>query len=137
MSLIRLNRHPPPRQLLVFAVAWLIFVGVLGLVQWRHDRPPVALVCWSLAVMVPLAGLVWREGLRRLYVGLAYATFPIGFVVSTLMLVLLYYLVVTPIGLVLRLCRYDPLERKFDRQAGTYWQPRPARRDPVSYFRQH
>lgn len=137
MSLIRLNRHPSPRQLMVFAVAWLIFVGGLGLFLWRHGRPTGAMICWGLAVGVPLAGLAWREGLRRLYVGLAYATFPIGFVVSTLVLVLLYYLVVTPIGLVLRLCRYDPLERKFDREAETYWRPRPPRRDPASYFRQH
>lgn len=137
MSLIRINRHPPPRQLLVFAVAWMIFAGVVGLAQWRHGRPAGAIACWSLAVVVPLAGLAWREGLRRLYVGLAYVTFPIGFVVSTLVLVLLYYLVVTPIGLVLRLCRHNPLGRGFDRPAGTYWQPRSTPRDPASYFRQH
>lgn len=137
MSLIRINRHPPPRQLLVFAAAWLVFTGVLGLVSWRNNYPAGAMVCWGLAAGVPLAGLVWREGLRRLYVGLTYATWPIGFVVSTLVLVLIYYLLVTPIGLILRLCRYDPLDRRFDGTADTYWRPRATRRDPTGYFRQH
>lgn len=137
MSLIRINRHPPLRQLLVFAGAWLVFTGVLGLVQWRNNYPVGAMVCWALATGVPLVGLVWREGLRRLYVGLTYATWPIGFVVSTLVLVLLYYLVMTPIGLILRLCRYDPLDRRFDGAAATYWRVRPVRRAPASYLRQH
>lgn len=137
MSLIRINRHPPPRQLIVFAVAWMVFVGLIGLAQWRHGRPNGAMVCWSLAIVVPLIGVVWREGLRLLYVGLSCATYPIGFAVSSLVLVVLYYAVLTPIGLILRLCRYDPLHRRFDRDASSYWHPRSVRRDPASYFRQH
>ena len=122
---------------MVFACAWLVFLGLLGLAQSTHDRPVVAKICWGLAVMVPLAGAVWREGLRRLFVGLSYATYPIGLAVSSVVLVTLYYVVLTPIGLILRLCRYDPLGRRFDRQSGSYWQPRAVRRNPASYFRQH
>jgi RsiW-degrading membrane proteinase PrsW (M82 family) len=137
MSLIRINHRPSPRQLLVFAVAWLVFTGLLGLRQWTHDRSTAAMVCWALAVVVPLAGAAWREGLRLFYVGLCYVTYPVGFVVSSLMLGLLYYGVLTPVGLILRLCRYDPLHRRFERRAASYWLPRPDRREPGSYFRQH
>jgi hypothetical protein len=137
MSLIRLNRHPSSRQLLVFAFAWLVVLGLLGLAQWRHGRPTFALVGWSLAVGVPLVGAAWKEGLRLLFVSLSYATYPIGLVVSSVVLVALYYLVLTPIVLVLRLCHYDPLQRRFDRAAASYWQPRVGRRAPASYFRQH
>ena len=137
MSLIRLNRHPTQRQLLVFALAWLVFVALLGFSQWTHARPRLALVCWTTAVLVPLAGAFWREGLRRLFVGLSLATYPVGLVVSSAVLVLLYYGVLTPLALILRLCRYDPLQRRFDRNAATYWQRRPANRDTAGYFRQH
>ena len=137
MSLIRITHRPSPRQLSVFALAWLVFAGLLGLAQWMHGRPAVALACWTLAGLVPLGGAVWREGLRRLYVGLSYATYPVGFVVSSLMLGVLYYGVLTPVGLILRLCRYDPLHRRFEHGAESYWQPRPDRREPASYFRQH
>lgn len=137
MSLIRLNRHPSPRQLLVFALAWLVFAGLAGFAQRLQGRPALANLCWVLAAGVPLIGAVWREGLRRLFVGLSYATLPVGFVVSTLVLVGIYYAVLTPIGLILRLCRYDPLQRRFDRAAVSYWQRRSGRRDPAGYFRQH
>jgi len=137
MSLIRINRHPPPRQLLVFALAWLVFVGGIGLAQWFKARPTAAVACWMLAGAVPLIGAVWREGLRLLYVGLSYATYPIGLVVSSVVLTALYYVVLTPIGLILRLARHDALQRRFDSAAPSYWHQRPVSREPASYFRQH
>jgi hypothetical protein len=137
MTLIRINSRPSSRQLLVFAAAWLVFVGGLGLVQWTKDRPTAALVCGGLALGVPLIGAGWHEGLRLLYVGLSYATYPIGFVVSSVVLVALYYVVLTPIGLILRLCGHDALSRRFDPAAASYWHQRPGPRRPDSYFRQH
>lgn len=41
-------------------------------------------------------------------------------VIVRAVLTLVYYLIVTPLGLVLRLLR-DPLARRLDRRAGTYW----------------
>ncbi|MFI5336179.1 MAG: hypothetical protein ACHQ5A_05325 [Opitutales bacterium] len=137
MSLIRINRRPSSRQLLVFALAWLLFVGALGFAQWWKARSGLAYVCWGLALGVPAVGAFWREGLRRLYVGLSYATYPIGYVVSSAVLTLLYYGVLTPLGLILWLCRYDPLQRRFDPEAASYWHKRPGPRRPESYFRQH
>ena len=135
MSLIRINTRPSARQLLVFALAWLVFVGLLGLAQWSKARPAAAIICWAVALGVPAIGAAWREGLRLLYVGLSYATFPIGFVVSSVVLVVIYYAVLTPIGLILRVCRHDPLQR--GARADSYWHKRPGPRSPASYFRQH
>ena len=134
MSLIRINHRPAPRQLLVFALAWAVFTGVVGWVQWSKGRAGFAGGCWALAGLVPVAGAFWREGLRRLYVGLSYATYPVGWVVSSAVLAVIYYAVLTPIGLILRVCGHDPLQR---RPAATYWHKRPAPRHPAGYFRQY
>jgi hypothetical protein len=50
---------------------------------------------------------------------------------------LIFYLVVTPVAVIMRLVGRDPMERTFDRSAKTYWKPR--RTDPSStrYFRQY
>ena len=74
--------------------------------------------------------------MRAVYVGLSCAAFPVGFVVSHVVMVLVYYGVVTPIGLVMRLLGHDPMHRGFDRDAATYWVERPAVHDPKRYFRQ-
>ena len=43
--------------------------------------------------------------------GLAVITFPIGFVLSYVILGLLFYAIIAPIGLLLRLFGKDPLDR--------------------------
>jgi hypothetical protein len=136
MSLIRITKNPSQRQLLVFAASWLVFLGALGVVGWVRGRHLHAEVFWTLAAALPLAGLASRRILRIAFVGLSYATYPIGLVVSNIVLALVYYLALTPIGLTMRLFRYDPLARKFDAAAPSYWIPRKTNKTPESYFKQ-
>jgi hypothetical protein len=137
MALLRVNHHPAPRQLLLFAVAWTIVAGTIGLFQWRGEHETLAQVCWAAAAAVPLVGALWREGLRRVYVGLTYAVFPLGWIISITILLVLYYGVLTPVGFLLRLRRHDPLQQTPASRADSYWRPRPPRRPAAGYFRQH
>ena len=60
-----------------------------------------------------------------------------GLVVSSVLMIVLFYLVVTPIGLLMRLRGMDPLKRSFDREAESYWIPRDANvTDKKNYERQ-
>jgi hypothetical protein len=135
MPLIRINKNPGGRQLAVFAAAWAAVLGAAGALYWRHGRHGAAEAAWAVAAAAPLLGAASMGALRRLYVFLSYAAYPVGFVVSHVALAAVYYLAITPIGLTMRLLRYDPLGRRFDRRAATYWTPRGAR--PVDdYFKQ-
>src|SRR4051794_2625165 len=58
-------------------------------------------------------GLVWPRALRVVYVGWMTLALLLGLVVSTLLLTLFFYLVVTPIGLFARLVGKDFLSRKW------------------------
>lgn len=42
-----------------------------------------------------------------------------------LLLTLLFYGVLTPLALLLRALRIDPLARRWDARAGSYWRTRP------------
>jgi apolipoprotein N-acyltransferase len=136
MALIRIDHHPSPRQLRIFAAAWLVFFAALGVLAWRRGSSGTALSLAIAAVAVPAIGLFWGELLRWVYVGMSYLAFPIGFVLSHVILAIVYYLVFTPIGLVMRLCGYDPMQRRFDPQARSYWSRRAAAPEPGRYFRQ-
>jgi len=137
MSLIRLNRNPGGRQLVVFAVAWLAVLGLLGWRSWLRGRHPAAEAIWALAAAVPLAGLLSPRLLRWVYVALSYATYPIGYAVSRVVLALVYYLALTPIGLTMRLFGHDPLLRRFDPAARSYWTARGGAKPAESYFQQY
>jgi hypothetical protein len=136
MSLIRINKNPSSRQLFVFAASWVVFMGALGAVGWFRGRHGHATMFWVLAAALPLAGLASRSLLRIAFLGLSYATYPVGIVVSNAVLALVYYLALTPIGLTMRLFRYDPLARKFDPAAQSYWIPRIPNKPAESYFKQ-
>ena len=51
----------------------------------------------------------------------------LGYFTSSLILCILYYCVLTPIGLIMRLFGKDLLDRRWDKEASSYWikkQPR-------------
>jgi hypothetical protein len=99
-------------------------------------HPAWAAILWGLAVVVRALGL-WRPAwVKPVFLGLALATWPIGWLVSHLALVFVYYLVITPIGMALRLASRDPLRRRFDRAAKTYWEPYDPNQGPERYLRQ-
>ena len=60
---------------------------------------------------------------------------PIGFVLSHVIMAIIFYLVITPIGLVFRLMGRDVLGRRMDRQRRTFWHERGPQRSPASYFK--
>jgi hypothetical protein len=74
--------------------------------------------------------------MRPLYVVWMALAMPIGWAVSHLILLAVFYLVITPIGLVMRACGYDPLERRFDRTAKTYWHDLEQNPTFDQYFKQ-
>jgi len=138
MAVIEINRNPSRRQLNQFGVIWMVFLAVFGLVAWfRLERHTAATVVWALAVIVPVAGWIVPALMRLVFLGLSYAAFPIGFVVSHLVLVAVYYLVLTPVGLALRIFRYDPMHRALEPDRSSYWIERESEPDPKQYFRQY
>ena len=137
MKLIRINIHPVPRELRQFAGLWLLFVGAGAIIAWRNDTPVLAALLAVLAAVVGVAGLLAPRSIRLVYLGAVYSAFPIGFVLSWLILGVVYFLVITPIGLCMKLARRDPLERRFERGERSYWKPAGPSRPPSDYFRQH
>ena len=110
---------------------WLVFSGGLG-----TAREPVAGILAGLGLLSAAFSLVAPRANKPIFLGLTLLSYPIGFVLSYVIMGFLFYGLITPVGLVFRLIGKDPLNRRFDPQAATYWtDPRP-RRGKDSYFRQ-
>lgn len=135
--MIHINRHPSSRELRQFAAIWWP-LAMAVVASWIHAgtgsaRAAAGLVGGALAVSV--FGLIRPAFMRRIYVGWMVAAAPIGWVVSHLVLAFVFFAVMTPIGLIMRALGRDPLERRFDPQAPTYWKPH-AGSEVSRYFRQ-
>ena len=92
-----------------------------------------ARVILPLGSLLVLLGLVWPRALvwpNKAWMLLAEG---LSFVTTRIILGLVFFLVVTPIGVVKRLSGWDPLSRRGPRSA-SYWKPYSERqRDPRHY----
>jgi len=143
MAIVELNTNPSTRELRRFGMLALPIVSVVasGWLYGRGHAPAGAAVAAALGVLGWIVGRLHPRLLRPLFVGCMIASYPLAWVLSHVLLAAIFFLVIVPVGIVLRLAGRDPLERKFDRSAASYWKPRDAgpdarSTDPARYFRQ-
>ncbi len=137
MAVIEINKNPSARELRVFGLLLAVFAGLIGaLLFWKWGQPRAGRIVWIAGAAVVAVYFAIPPVRRLLYLGWMYAAFPIGFVVSHVILAAIFYLVFTPIGLLMRLVGYDPMHRRFDRGATSYWTEHDPHKDPARYFRQ-
>ncbi len=127
--------NPSDRFLRQFAAGSVLFLGLAGTAFWFRGHPLAAVIAWVVGGGIGVAGLVWPRCLRWVYVAIAVAALPMGLAVSTVVLLVTYLLILTPIGLIMRLLGRDAMTRRLDRSAASYWVPR-AESPAGRYFRQ-
>jgi hypothetical protein len=111
------------------------FVVLGGLSRWRgHDTAP--LVMWTLGALLIAPGLVAPRVLGPVRRGWMRAGMALGEVNGRIILTVLFYVVLVPVGFVLRRLR-DPLDRSLTDARASVWTRR-ARQpvDPATYERQ-
>jgi ABC-type uncharacterized transport system permease subunit len=118
------------------AIFALFFAIVGGLVRWKFGAPAAGTVIWLTAAGLTLLYYAMPPLRRLLYLGWMYVAFPIGWVISHVVLAIVYYLVFTGTGLIMRLLGHDPLQRSFEPDAPTYWVEHRPGGDRARYFRQ-
>lgn len=120
--------------LLLAVLAWLQLLVFAALPDSIRETVVGALCV--LAVVSTLFSLVAPRANLPIYIGLTVLAYPIGFVLSYLIMGFLFFGMITPLGLIFRVIGKDPMNRRFDSAAASYWSdPRPPRGNE-SYFRQ-
>lgn len=121
--------HPTTtRQLREFGlvVGGLILLLFSWLLPALHGHPPAIWPIW-LGLPLVLLGLIAPRSLRQPYRAWMALGHALGWVNGRIVLGLVYWLVLQPIALVMRLCGHDPLRRRWDAQASTYREVRLSR----------
>jgi hypothetical protein len=138
MSIVSVNWKPSQRDLKGFRWMALMILPLIGLVLYLVKQ-----VDWQYCAAIGAVGAaIWISGLisyrltRVIYLVLVTLTFPIGLVVSLIIMGLFYFGIITPLGLLFRIMGRDSMCRRFDAKAKTYWVPHESSRAAERYFQQ-
>lgn len=136
MAMMEINWNPTRKELRQFGFLCLAFFGGLAALNWHRGGMTLGVeLLAAAAVTGGVLGAVAPQLLKWIFVGWIVAVFPIGWTVSHILLGFIFFGVLTPIGLILRALGHDPMNRKLDRDAKTYWTTH--EQAPVArYFRQ-
>ena len=114
----------------------LLLVLIGGLLPLGMSKYAVAAVLIGVGAIGAAVILASPRAGKAIYAYWMQAAYPIGWTISILLLGSIYFLVVTPIGILMRLFGRDPLSRKFEPGSETYWTPHRPDQTGGRYFRQ-
>jgi len=133
--MIEIKWNPTHHFLRWFSAFFFLFFTAIGTIRYYQGDESVANVLWCISLL-GLVGLAVPALMRYVYVTWMVVFFPVGWTVSMVILSAVYYLVVTPLGLIMRLCGHDRLGRRIDPETDSYWTSRTPVTKPGRYFRQ-
>jgi hypothetical protein len=139
VALVEINWQPTRRDLRVFGLGLAVFCMIIAWWCYRTFHGDFEAVETALALVAVFAVVssIFAPGfLRPAYVVFMVVAFPVGWVVSHVLLAVVFYAVFTPMGLFMRLLGRDPMQRRFDPAAKSHWVSRRGEKSTEDYFRQ-
>ncbi|MFA5335226.1 MAG: SxtJ family membrane protein [Candidatus Omnitrophota bacterium] len=121
------------RELREFGVvigAILIILGVVSLARGR-EISPYLLAAGGVSLLLGLTLPVALKPLQKIWMGLGIV---LGFFVSRIVLSVLFYMVIAPIGIVMRTLGKDILDERIDKKKGSYWNERAGPEKPKESY---
>lgn len=84
-------------------------------------RDPTLVWLWMIGALLMILGAVSPRLLRLPYIGWMSLALILGFFVSRIILIVLFYLILTPLGLARQLIKGDFLNQKINKKRKSYW----------------
>jgi hypothetical protein len=120
-----------------FAGLWIIFfLAIAARQEFHHHRHALAIILAIVAVTVGPLGVVRPRIIRPVFVAWMALAFPVGWVVSRIVLGIIFFGLLTPAAWVFRRIGRDELRLKPWPAATTYWCEKPLATSQSQYLRQ-
>jgi hypothetical protein len=131
-----LNTKPTRKDLLSFGLIVAVGLGAFGAyAMFRAHKPDTAMILWAIGGAVFVLAQIPPIG-RLLYILWMGFGLVIGFFTAPVIMLVLYTVVIVPVGLWFKITRRDTMRRQLDPAATSYWEDYPGDEDPASYVRQ-
>ena len=128
----RINWKPSSKEIRQFGTVILIGFGIIGSIFFFQGKKPVALWLWGITGFIFILSYAFPSLAKPFYwlwMGLG---FLIGSVMSRLILLIIFFFVLTPVALVFKLMGRDALNRR-KHESSSYWVEHPPIKDKSYY----
>ena len=122
-ELKNINTHK--KELKKFGLTVGLVFSLIGLFLYFYHNISFGVYILGLGIVLIIAGALIPQALKIVYKYWMTAALVMGFFISRLILSILFYFVVTPIGLTAKLFGKDFLDRKIEKDKSSYWNHRP------------
>ena len=110
------------KNLLVFGYGFAsIFLFFAYRISHKHGMNAWVYLLMGLAVVLMVVSILRLPLLKKIYDAWMKITMPIGIVMTSLILIILFFGIFGVVGIILRLLRKDPLDRSINKGAKSYW----------------
>jgi len=131
------NLNPDRKMLQQFGWLCLVIFGSIAVTGFvKSGLNPISIGLTAAAVIGGTCSWLRPELLKWVFVTWIILAFPIGWIMTKILLAVMYFGVFTPIGVILRVAGKDSLRLKRPPPGG-FWQDRPVLVDLRRYFRQY
>jgi hypothetical protein len=104
-----------------FGIVLSAILGVFGLVHFLKGHAGAYPWFWGTGAVSLALSLFVPRAMRPVYIAFTKIAHAIGWFNTRVILTLIYYVILTPIALIMRLLRKDPLHRRLARDLTSYW----------------
>ena len=136
MTALDTRRLPSRRDLGWFGLVLLVFFALLGGVFWWAGAEVAPRVLWAVALLAPAAYYAFPALRLPLYLTWMRLVHPIGVAVMRVALGLIFFGLMTPLGIVMRLFGRDALVMRRRSTRDSYWTRHDPGGEPDRYVRQ-
>ena len=88
-----------------------LLFGLLLPLLWGHQLP---LIPWIIAIVLVILSLLIPQSLAPIYQGWMRVSQVLAWVNNRLILGIIFFIIVTPMALIMKIIKRDPLKRKFE-----------------------
>jgi len=100
-----------------------ICLVIVGIILFLRDNPG-SLPVWVTAILFYVIGMARPQWLSQPYAAWMKLAFALSWINSRILLCVIFYGIMAPAGLAMRLFRFDPLDRRIEKGKKSYWRAR-------------
>ncbi len=106
-----------------FGLVMAAAIIILGLIRYAfHGFAQFPIYFFAVAAVFAFFGLVWPRALKPVFIGWIKFALVLNWIVTHLLLTVVYWGIIVPMGIAMRLFSEDPMKRKWLPPDASYWE---------------